>query len=116
MEHRLKLSYEELLRILDHSFDEILVFDSEGNVVYVNASCMNHYGKQAEDMLGKLSKELVEQNLWGPRLSPLSQQYKKRLTMEQMSCTGGKLLTTATPIFNENGEIEYIIENVRDIT
>lgn len=116
MEHRLKLSYEELLRILDHSFDEILVFDSEGNVVYVNASCMNHYGKQAEDMLGKLSKELVEQNLWGPRLSPLSQQYKKRLTMEQMSCTGVKLLTTATPIFNENGEIEYIIENVRDIT
>ena len=33
-----------------------------------------------------------------------------------MSCTGVKLLTTATPIFNENGEIEYIIENVRDIT
>lgn len=116
MERNLKLSYEELLRILDNSFDEILVFDAAGNVVYVNASCINHYGKQAGDMLGKLSNELVEQNLWGPRLSPLTRQYKKRLTMEQMSCTGIKLLTTATPVFDKYGEIEYIIENVRDIS
>lgn len=116
MEKNLKLSYDELLRILDNSFDEILVFDAAGNVVYVNSSCINHYGRKAEEMLGKQSNELVEQNLWGPRLSPLTQQYKKRLTMEQMSCTGVKLLTTATPVFDEYGQIEYIIENVRDVS
>ncbi|MEG1497538.1 MAG: sigma 54-interacting transcriptional regulator [Clostridiales bacterium] len=116
MESTTKLQYEELLRILNHSFDEILVLDAKGDVVYVNSSCINHYGQKSQEMIGKRSNELIEQNLWGPRLSPLAQKHKKRLTMKQMSCTGAVLLTTATPIFDKKGEVEYIIENVRDVT
>ncbi len=110
------LNQEQLLRILDQSFDEIFVTDAKGFVVYVNSSCTNHYGQCAEEMVGQSSKEMTEQNFWGPRLSPLVQQYKKRLTMRQLSCTGITMLTTATPVFDKNGDVEFVIENVRNIT
>lgn len=115
-ERKTVLPYDELLRILDHSYDEILVFDAEGTVVYVTPSCLEHYGKEVMTMMGKSSFELVEQNLWGPRVSPLAKQYKRRMTMKQRCCTGSQLLTTAIPVFDDDGEVKYIIENVRDIT
>ncbi|MEG1497511.1 MAG: sigma 54-interacting transcriptional regulator [Clostridiales bacterium] len=116
MEKITSLSRDDLLRILNHSFDEIFVTDANGVVVYVNASCVNHYGQQYNEMVGKRSKELTAQNLWGPRLSPLAKQYKKRLTMKQLSCTGITMLTTASPVFNKNGEVDFVIENVRNVT
>ena len=116
MEYATNLSREDLLRILNHSFDEIFVTDANGVVVYVNAACINHYGQRSEEMVGKRSREMTEQNFWGPRLSPLAQRYKKRLTRKQISCTGVTMLTTASPVFNHKGEVDYIIENVRNVT
>lgn len=116
MKYATELSREEILRILESSYDEIFVTNAEGVVVYVNSSCASHYGQQAREMVGKRSKEMTEQNLWGPRLSPLAQRYKKRLTRKQLSCTGVTMLTTASPVFNQQGEVDYIIENVRNVT
>lgn len=116
MEYTTNLSREDLLRIINHSFDEIFVTDANGVVVYVNAACVNHYGQRSEEMVGKHSREMTEQNLWWPRLSPLAQRYKKRLTRKQISCTGVTMLTTASPVFNHKGEVDYVIENIRNIT
>lgn len=88
MEDVTNLSHEDLLRILNHSFDEIFITNANGVVVYVNAASVNHYGQRSGEMIGKRSREMTEQNLWGPRLSPLAQRYKKRLTRKQISCTG----------------------------
>lgn len=112
----IKLSLQLLRKILDNSFDEIFVTNAEGVVVYVNKTCEKHYGKKPAEMMGKTSQEMTEQNWWGPRLSPLCVKYKKRLTMEQKTCLGRTLLTTATPVLDSNGEVEFVIENVRDIT
>lgn len=112
----IQLNREELLRILEHSYDEIFVTNADGVVVYVNSACAKHYGKQTREMVGKRSTEMTEQNLWGPRLSPLAQRYKKRLTRKQLSCTGITMLTTASPVFNHKGEVDYVIENVRNVT
>ncbi|MCO5387351.1 MAG: hypothetical protein NHB14_18065 [Desulfosporosinus sp.] len=38
------------------------------------------------------------------------------ITLEQKTCTGKTLLTTATPVFDSEGNIELIIENSRDVT
>ncbi len=116
MKNETNLSREELLTILEHSFDEIFVTNADGVVVYVNSACANHYGQPPEEMIGKNSKEMTEQNLWGPRLSPLVEHYKKRLTRKQLSCTGVTMLTTASPVFDNHGKVNYIIENVRNIT
>lgn len=111
-----QLDYETLKKILDNSHDEIYVTNSEGIVIYVNNACEKHYGVKAADIIGKSSKEISEKKYWSPRISPLALKRKKSFTLEQKTCLGKTLLTTATPIYDQEGNIELIIENSRDIT
>lgn len=111
-----KLDYETLKKILDNSFDEIYVTNSEGIVVYVNKAVEKHCGVKAEDIIGKSSQEISARNLWGPRVSPIAIKRKRSFTLEQKTCTGKTLLTTANPIWDEDGNLELVIENSRDIT
>ncbi|WP_262808034.1 sigma-54 interaction domain-containing protein, partial [Clostridioides difficile] len=41
---------------------------------------------------------------------------KTKFSLEQDTQTGKKLIITATPIFDENGNLEFTVENCRDIT
>ena len=111
-----QLDFDTLKKILDNSHDEIYVTDAEGTVIYVNNACEKHYGVKQSDIIGKSSKEIGERKYWSPRVSPLVFKKNQSITLEQKTCLGKTLLTTATPIFDENGNIEFIIENSRDIT
>jgi len=111
-----ELDFETLKKILDNSHDEIYVTNAAGIVIYVNNACEKHYGVKASDIIGKKSKEISEKKYWGPRVSPIAIDKKMSITLEQKTCTGKTLLTTATPVLNSEGNIEMIIENSRDIT
>lgn len=115
-ESKLELDYDTLKKILDNSHDEIYVTNAEGIVIYVNNVCEKHYGVKASEIIGKKSKELSEMNFWAPRVSPIAIKRKRSFTLEQTTCTGKTLLTTATPVFDGDGKIEFIVENSRDIT
>jgi len=110
------LDFETLKKILDNSHDEIYVTNALGIVVYVNNVCEKHYGVKASEIIGKKSREISEKKYWGPRVSPIAIDKKMSITLEQKTCTGKTLLTTATPIFDSEGNIELIIENSRDVT
>lgn len=111
-----ELDFETLKKILDNSHDEIYVTNASGIVIYVNNVCEKHYGVKASEIIGKKSREISEKKYWGPRISPIAIDKKMSITLEQKTCTGKTLLTTATPVFNSQGDIELIIENSRDIT
>lgn len=110
------LDFDKLKKILDNSHDEIYVTNANGIVIYVNNACEKHYGVKASEIIGKKSREISEKKYWGPRVSPIAIDKKMSITLEQKTCTGKTLLTTATPIFDSNGNIEMIIENSRDVT
>ncbi len=110
------LDLETLKKILDNSHDEIYVTNAMGIVIYVNNVCEKHYGVKATEIVGKKSREISEKKYWGPRVSPIAIDKKMSITLEQKTCTGKTLLTTATPVFDLEGNIELIIENSRDIT
>jgi PAS domain S-box-containing protein len=116
MQETTQLNYQVLKKILDHSHDEIYVTNAQGIVLYVNQAVEKHCGIRASDIIGKSSNELSECHYWFPRVSPIALEEKKSITLEQKTQTGKTLLTTATPIFDKNGNLEYIIENARDIT
>jgi PAS domain S-box-containing protein len=111
-----RLTYELLKKILEYSHDEIYVTDAQGIVVYVNQAVEKHCGISALEIIGKSSNELSAGHYWFPRVSPIVLIEKKSITLEQKTRIGKTLLTTATPIFNKNGALEYVIENARDIT
>jgi len=111
-----ELDYDTLRKILDHSYDEIYVTNAEGIVIYVNSAVERHCGVKAEEIIGKSSHEITESKLWGPRVSPIAIKRKRSFTLEQTTRTGKTLLTTATPIWDEEGNLELVVENSRDIT
>jgi len=108
--------YNTLKKILDHSHDEIYVTNAEGIVIYVNSAVERHCGVKAEEIIGKSSQEISDSKLWGPRVSPIAIKRKRSFTLEQTTRTGKTLLTTATPIWDEEGNLELVVENSRDIT
>ncbi|MCO1604296.1 sigma-54 interaction domain-containing protein [Desulfosporosinus nitroreducens] len=111
-----ELDFNTLKKILDNSHDEIYVTNAMGIVIYVNNVCEKHYGVKASEIIGKKSREISEKKYWGPRVSPIAIDKKMSITLEQKTCTGKTLLTTATPVFDSEGNIELIIENSRDVT
>lgn len=110
------LDYETLKMIVDNSYDEIYVTDPDGKVIYVNNACERYYGARAEDVIGRTHDEISAKKYWTPRISPIAMDKKTSITLEQKTCLGKTLLTTATPVYGDDGKIIMIIENARDIT
>lgn len=110
------LTKEDLKKILDNSFDEISVVNTKGIIVYVNEAGARNYGLTSAEMIGKTIYHLVNQGYYSPIIAPMVFKEKQRVTVEQQTVLGKKLVVTTTPVLNSEGEIEFIVFNSRDIT
>lgn len=109
------LDMETLTKILDYSSDEIFVLDGHMKIIYVNDACRKHYGLAKEDVLGKLSKDLVDAGYWTPSIFPHVFEKKEPISIKQTTILGAELLTSAIPILNEDGEVELVVTTAREI-
>lgn len=109
------LDIETFIKILDYSFDEIFILDKNKKIIYVNDACKRHYGLNKEDVLGKLSFELVDNGYWYPSIFPDILEKKEPITIKQTTILGAELLTSAVPILNENKEVELVITTAREL-
>lgn len=103
-------------RIVESSHDEIFVCDKGGYMIYCNKAFESNYGIDREDMIGKTAMFLNEAGYSNQTPIPSVVKHKKKVSMEQKTITGKTLIITATPVFDENGDIEFIVENSRDIS
>lgn len=110
------LSWDELKMILDNSFDEIYVLDGQGKIIYVNNVSTLHYGLLPAELIGKPYQYLQEKQYCTPPVMPIVLREKKIVTMEQKTKTGRIITVTATPVFNEQGDICMVVMNSRDIS
>lgn len=108
------ISPEKLKKVLDNAYDEIFVYDDNYGVVYVNRACERHYGMKAEEIIGKTFYELEDDENWYPSILPIVYKKKRRMTIEQKSYLGQTLITTAVPVFDDEGNIEFVVMSVRD--
>lgn len=113
-EAREALDVSTLRRILDNTYDEIFVIDGAQKVVYVNPACERHYGVKASEFIGKPMEQLNELGYWSPAITPVVFAEKRQVTFNQKTSTGKELVTTATPLLDEHGDLELVIFNVRD--
>ncbi|KKY02624.1 ATPase AAA [Paraclostridium benzoelyticum] len=103
-------------RIVESSHDEIFVCDKDGYMIYCNKAFESNYGIDREDMIGKTAMFLNEAGYSNQTPIPAVVKHKKKVSMEQKTITGKTLIITATPVFDENGDIDFIVENSRDIS
>jgi PAS domain S-box-containing protein len=107
---------KELEAMLDSSFDEIYLTDGNRVTLRVSAACERLYGVKPEELVGKPVDELVKAGLFFPSCSEIVLKEKRRVTILQHTRSGRQVVVTGNPVFNEDGIIERIVINSRDIT
>ncbi|HBF0841842.1 TPA: sigma 54-interacting transcriptional regulator [Clostridioides difficile] len=112
----MNLNLEFYQKILEASHDEICVSDDKGIIIYCNKAFEENYGLKKEDILGKNVSFLEDSGYSTKSPIPIVLKTKTKFSLEQDTQTGKKLIITATPIFDENGNLEFTVENCRDIT
>jgi PAS domain S-box-containing protein/TyrR family helix-turn-helix protein len=107
----------ELSAIFKSSSDGIWVCDKEGRVIDINPASEQINGILAKDIIGKHVSELMEKGLFDHSATLEVLEKKRQVTVSQyMHNTKKSLLVTATPVFNEKGDIFMVVLNERDMT
>jgi transcriptional regulator with PAS, ATPase and Fis domain len=104
----------DLIRILDNMYDEFLVYDNDYNILYINKACQRHYGGKPSDFIGKTFYDVVDKYWKEPCILPEVYKEKQIYTSKSFTQIGVMITTIAVPIFDENGDIEFVVMNVRD--
>ena len=108
------ISLEEFKKIVDEMYDELLIYDGNYNIVYINQACCRHYGCRPDTMIGKNFFDFVNDGWWGPSILPVIYQEKHAYAIKQSTYIGSELLTIAVPLFDDDKKIKYVAMNVRD--
>ena len=111
-----ELLREDLMEVLEGSFDGILVTDGSGNILYVNDS----YERVAEiaksDMEGRNMRDLINPE-WMPKSVVFAvAERREPVSIRQVVKSGRHIIVTGRPVFDKDGQIKMIIVNARDIT
>jgi len=102
--------------LIDSSFDGLWICNHEGKVLRINKASERINGVKAEEIIGKNMRELVTEGLFDKSVSFEVLKRKASVTMIQQIKGKKRILVTGNPIFNEKGEVAFILTNERDIT
>jgi len=109
------LDFETFARLVDNMHDEVIIYDNNYRMLYVNKACERHYGFTQEEMVGLPFWEIIEKYAaWNRPALPAVYEHKRPIKQEQKTYLGLDVLTIAIPILDEEGEVEYVVLSIRD--
>lgn len=108
------MNKSDLIKILDNMYDEFLVYDNNYNILYINKACKRHYGGKPFDFIGKSFYDVMPKYWKEPCVLPSVYKEKQIYTSKSITQIGVTITTIAVPIFDKNGEVEFVVMNVRD--
>lgn len=110
------LSIKAMETAFEASYDGLHILDKEGNTLYINDACTRIEGTSKEDVETMNIHQLVEAGVYSQSVTLQVLEKKESVTINQTTKNGNEVLSTGTPVFDENGEIEMVIVNSRDVT
>lgn len=105
----------EALRSCFFTEDGMTVVDENGVTILCNGAHRKIMGMEGRAIVGKNTKDLVTEGIFQQSASALVFESKHQETITQKLPNGKTILVTATPIFDESGNIKRIINNLRDV-
>lgn len=112
----LRYMYSRLDAIIESSYDGIYITDGEGNTLRVNKAYEKLTGISREKLIGKNMHDLEKEGIVSKSATLIVIKKREAVTLEQWINNKKKLLVTANPFFGDDGEIEMVVTNVRDVT
>ncbi len=108
------MDLEIFKRVIDELHDEIMIYDNEYRLVYVNKAAYRHYGVKPEDLIGKCFHEL-DGTYWGNSTLPDVYRTQKQVAKRQITNKGHDIITISVPVFDDIGRLQYVAQNVNDL-
>jgi len=102
--------------IIDSSYDGLWICDRDARIVRINKAAERMHNIKAEEIIGKDMRELVDRGLVDKSITLEVLKRKSTVTMIQEIKGGKKILVTSNPIFDERGEITFVVSNDRDMS
>ncbi len=98
--------------IVSNSFDSIVLTDREGRFLVVNQATLDSMDLTEEQLLGKRPQELISSKIYNYSTILEAIETQKPVT-GVVNVKGVNRLSTSQPLFDENGELEFIMTNNR---
>lgn len=102
--------------ILDAIHEDVLITDGEGVVLKVSPTFEKMYAISSDYALGKTVYDLEKEGFFKPSIIAKVIRSGEQVTMEQVTKSQRRLVVTATPVYGENDEIDFVVSFSRDIT
>ena len=103
--------------IIDSSSDGLFVCDGQGKILRVNPASERINQATAEQLVGRNYLDVAKEGLVilpSAALEAIKQ--RKQVSLLQENRFGRKLISTATPVFADDGELIRVVVSERDIT
>lgn len=102
--------------IINSLYDGIYITDGNGVTVKINHAYERITGLKAKQVLGYHMEDLVKLGYISKSVSIEVIKQKRPITLMQTIKNERKIIVSGKPIYDEDGRILYVINNVRDIT
>ena len=110
------LNAKLLQPVLDALPDGVYITDAEGITITVNKAYEKITGLQRHRVLGKHMKDLVAEGYISKSISLEVIREKQPITRVQTIKGDRKIVVSGNPMFDANGELEFVMSSVRDVT
>jgi PAS domain S-box-containing protein/TyrR family helix-turn-helix protein len=116
-----EITPDQLDKILNAIFrvstDGLSISDRKGNIIACNEASSKITGLKVSDFLGKNVQDLIKNEIINQSVTLEVLATKRQVdTMIFIKPTGKEVLSTGTPVFDEDGNIDMILVNDRDMT
>ncbi len=112
----LKKEINELDAIIETSFDGIYLTDRNGVTLKTNAAIERITGIPKSYYIGKNINQLIQRGILAESVTVQVMERKHPVSMVQTNNQGKETVMTGSPIFNEKGEVDKIVTNIRDLS
>ncbi|SNR97552.1 PAS domain S-box-containing protein [Anaerovirgula multivorans] len=114
--YKANTTIEMLNDIIENLSDGIYLTDGEGTTLRVNRTYEKMAGLKEKELIGKNMKDLVKEGYFSESASLQVMRIKAPATVMYTVKTGKKLLAKGVPVFDDEGNIKLIVNNVWDLT
>ena len=102
--------------IIDSSYDGLFISDHEGKVIRINKAAAKIDGVDPNEIIGRNVQEMISSGLIDKSVTLEVLKRKTSVTILQQVKGEKKVLVTGNPIFDEKGDVVFVVMNVRDIS
>ncbi|MGE6377128.1 sigma-54 interaction domain-containing protein [Peribacillus muralis] len=114
--HELDKLNRALDAIIESSYDGIYITDQQGTTLYTNSAIERITGIPKEYYIGKSVDQLIKRGILNASVTHKVVKLRRTVSVVQDNFAGKETLITGSPVFNEAGEIEQVVTNIRDLS